>query len=182
MAEKAEYTAEEKMIEEKVMEILTNSDMDNTTEAKVRKLASEQLGLDLSQPNYKKFVRQVVNSFIIAQDEEENQNQQEVEKLVPEEEVAEEKKEVAVEKQERGERAKEYDDNGDLIICHLSVKRRVSWSEFKGRSFLSIREYYDKNGKELPSAKGIALSAEQWARLKENVPAIEEAIKKISSG
>ncbi|KAK1399451.1 RNA polymerase II transcriptional coactivator KELP [Heracleum sosnowskyi] len=179
----AEYTAEQKMIEEKVIEILKNSDMDKTTEAKVRRLASEQLGFDLSQPNYKIFVRQVVNSFIIEQDKQENQNQQEEEeKVEQEEEVAEEKQEVAVEKQERGERAKEYDDNGDLIICRLSAKRRVSWSEFKGRSFLSIREYYDKDGKELPSAKGIALSAEQWACLKENVPAIEEAIKKISSG
>ncbi|KAL8149437.1 RNA polymerase II transcriptional coactivator KELP [Apium graveolens] len=179
MAEKEEHTEQHKIIEEKVLEILRNSDMDKTTEAKVRKLASEQLGLDLSQRDYKLFVRQVVNSYIIENDEKEAQKQQEEEKVEQEEEVAEneEKEEEKEEKQEA-----EYDDNGDLIICRLSSKRRVSWGEFKGKSYLSIREFYQKDGKELPTPKGITMNAEQWACFKENVPAIEEAIKKISSG
>ena len=43
------------------------------------------------------------------------------------------------------------------IVCmylQLSAKRKVSVNEFKGRMLVSIREYYEKNGKELPSSKG----------------------------
>lgn len=114
MAEKEEYTEQHKIIEEKVIEILKNSDMDKTTEAKVRRLASEQLGLDLSEPDYKLFVRRVINSYINEQDERQSHKQQEEteeEKVEPEEEVEEAKEE----KQEA-----EYDDKGDLIICRVS--------------------------------------------------------------
>jgi hypothetical protein len=41
----------------------------------------------------------------------------------------------------------------DLCV-QLSSKRRVTLSEFKGRSLVSIREFYVKDGKEMPSAKG----------------------------
>lgn len=119
MAENEECTEQQKMmIEDKVIEILKSSDMNNTTEAKVRKLASDQLGLDLSQPNYKKIVRQIVNSYITEQQEEPENKKQEVDENVEQElEVGVEKEEV----QERGECAKEYDDNGDLIICRVSI-------------------------------------------------------------
>ena len=40
------------------------------------------------------------------------------------------------------------------LCVQLSSKRRVTLSEFKGRSLVSIREFYVKDGKEMPSAKG----------------------------
>ena len=120
MAEKEELTAEQKMIEEKVIEILKSSDMDKTTEAKVRKLASEQLDLDLSQPDYKSFVRGVVNSYIEHLEDQENQKEEQEEKGEEEEVVAEENEEEG----EQGQGAMEYDDNGDLIICRVSFYSR----------------------------------------------------------
>nr|GFA51809.1 RNA polymerase II transcriptional coactivator KELP [Tanacetum cinerariifolium] len=63
----------------------------------------------------------------------------------------------------------------------LSNKRRVTLTEFKGKSLVSIREYYMKDGKELPSSKGISLTAEQWSNFSKNVPAIEKAIKKMEA-
>lgn len=36
----------------------------------------------------------------------------------------------------------------------LSSKRRVTLSEFRGKTLVSIREYYSRDGKELPSSKG----------------------------
>ncbi|KDO76582.1 hypothetical protein CISIN_1g0317922mg, partial [Citrus sinensis] len=44
-------------IEGTVREILVKSDMTETTEFQIRKQASEKMGLDLSQPEYKAFVR-----------------------------------------------------------------------------------------------------------------------------
>jgi hypothetical protein len=36
----------------------------------------------------------------------------------------------------------------------LSAKRKVVVSQFKGRTLISLREYYEKDGKMLPSSKG----------------------------
>lgn len=38
----------------------------------------------------------------------------------------------------------------------LSKNRRVTLQEFKGMTLVSIREYYFKDGKELPTSKGAA--------------------------
>ncbi|CBI34506.3 unnamed protein product, partial [Vitis vinifera] len=131
-------------IEKTVLEILKSADMDEMTEFKVRKLASDKLGINLSAPDYKRFVRQVVETFLHSG-------------------------------------VKEYDDDGDLIICRLSDRRRVTIQDFRGKTLVSIREFYRKDGKELPSSKGISLTAEQWSAFKKNVPAIEEAIQKMES-
>jgi len=44
----------------------------------------------------------------------------------------------------------------------LGRDRKISVSEFKGRKFVNIREYYDAGGEMKPGRKGIALSREQW--------------------
>jgi len=145
-------------IEKTVRKILEESDMEKMTEHKIRKQASDELDIDLSDPPYKAFVRQVVQSFLEQQQEEEQE-----------------------EEEEQGGRRKEYDDDGDLIICRLSSKRRVTIQDFRGKTLVSIREYYSKEGKELPTSKGISLTEEQWSTFKKNVPAIEKAIKKMES-
>jgi hypothetical protein len=83
-------------IEKTVVRILQESDMEETTEHKIRKQAAAELQLDLSDPPYKAFVKQVVQSFL-----EQQQQQQEEEE------------------EERGDPRKEYDDDGDLIICRV---------------------------------------------------------------
>ncbi|KAH9621010.1 hypothetical protein KSS87_004547 [Heliosperma pusillum] len=158
----------EKKIEESVLEILERSDMQEMTEYKVRKLASEKLGIDLSEASRKKLVRRVVETFL----EQQAQQQQAVE----EEEASEEEEEEGSNNRVDG---KEYDDDGDLIICRLSEKRRVTIQDFRGKTLVSIREFYNKDGKFLPTSKGISLTAEQWSSFKKNVPAIDEAIKKM---
>lgn len=49
--------------------------------------------------------------------------------------------------------------------------KKASVSEFKGKKYVNIREYYvDKaSGEERPGSKGIALSVEQWQELKKLV-------------
>ncbi|XP_061350936.1 RNA polymerase II transcriptional coactivator KELP [Gastrolobium bilobum] len=147
-------------IEETVRRILQESDMDEITESKIRKQASNQLGLDLSQPHFKAFVKQVVEAFLQEKQQEEEEEQQQ---------------------QEGSSKDKEYDDGGDLIICKLSEKRRVTIQDFRGKTLVSIREFYKKDGKELPTSKGISLTEEQWSAFKKNMPAIEKAIKKMES-
>ncbi|XP_047332854.1 RNA polymerase II transcriptional coactivator KELP [Impatiens glandulifera] len=179
-------------IEETVIEILRGSNMDEATEFKIRKSASEKLGIDLSVPERKKFVRQVVEAFLLEQqakeaanaavEEEEQQADDEPEKEMEmkkevEEEVEEEEEEEDVKPKIVGE--KEFDDEGDLIICRLSDKRRVTIQDFRGKTLVSIREYYKVDGKDRPSAKGISLTVEQWSALKDNVSEIEKVISKM---
>lgn len=162
-------------IEEAVLEILNTVDMEETTEFKVRSMAAEKLGLDLSVPERKRFVRHVVESFLLSKkDQEQGEHEQEEAK-----EIEEVEEEAEGEEEEEGKKKREFDEAGDLIICRLSNKRRVTVQEFKGKTLVSIREYYDKDGKELPSSKGISLTPEQWEAFCKAVPKIEDAIKQL---
>ncbi|KAA8528219.1 hypothetical protein F0562_035530 [Nyssa sinensis] len=170
-------------IEETVVEILKSSNMEETTGYKVRKMASDRLGLDLSQADRKRFVRQVVEAYLADQQSnpQPEPNEENDATKQADEEPEEEEEEEEQRKGKRGGGAKEYDDGGDLIICELSEKRRVTIQDFRGKTLVSIREYYRKDGKVLPTSKGISLTAEQWSSFKKNVPAIEKAIGKMES-
>lgn len=96
----------EQKIEKTVRGILEKSDMDEMTEFKIRKQASEVLDLDLSKPPYKALVKRVVQSFL----EEQNQKEQQ------QREVEEDENPKLGDAQDQ-----EYDDNGDLVICRVRV-------------------------------------------------------------
>lgn len=164
-------------ISDTVIAILKEADMEEMTEYKVRKQASEKLALDLSEPERKKFVRTVVESYL------QDQQQPEPGEAENAKQVEEQEEEEEEEEKNQGKRlhAKEYDDDGDLIICQLSSRRKVTIQDFRGKTLVSIREYYSKDGKELPSSKGISLTADQWSSFSKNVPAIEKAIRKMES-
>ncbi|KAK9274587.1 hypothetical protein L1049_021836 [Liquidambar formosana] len=163
-------------ISETVIEILKVADMEEMTEYKVRKQASEKLGKWWSPSSR---TRERTNQ---------NQNQNQMKVKTPnksnkkkERRKKKKKKKRAEEGQRKSGAAKEYDDDGDLIICRLSDRRRVTITDFRGKTLVSIREYYKKDGKELPTSKGISLTAEQWSSFKKNVPAIEKAIRTMES-
>lgn len=95
-------------IERTVREILKESDMNEMTEFKIRQLASERLGIDLSETSHKAFVRRVVNSFL---DEERSKDPEETEVIQEEEDEGKDGG--------KGRNNKEFDDDGDLIICRV---------------------------------------------------------------
>ncbi|XVF10384.1 hypothetical protein REPUB_Repub07fG0178200 [Reevesia pubescens] len=125
-------------IKKTVRDILEAADMDEMTEYKIRQMASQKLDLNLSDSKYKAYVRHVVNSFL----EEQKAKQEEAEAG-----------EEADDDNNTNNNQKEFDDDGDLIVCRLSEKRRVTIQEFRGKTLVSIREFYKKDGKELPSSK-----------------------------
>ncbi|XP_042033805.1 RNA polymerase II transcriptional coactivator KELP-like [Salvia splendens] len=120
-------------------------------------------------------------------EEEEDATEEETETEEDEEETETEEDEEeaeAEEQQEDGGRKKgkkEYDDEGGLIICRLSDQRRVTLSKFEGETLVSITEHDKRDGKELPTAEGIRLTADEWASFKKNVPDIEKTIKMMES-
>lgn len=63
----------------------------------------------------------------------------------------------------------------------LSKNRFVAVREFRGRVMVDIREFYnDSEGDLKPGRKGIALSLDQWTKLKDHIDDIDEAVKDIS--
>ncbi|KFV61678.1 Activated RNA polymerase II transcriptional coactivator p15, partial [Dryobates pubescens] len=65
-------------------------------------------------------------------------------------------------------------------MFQIGKMRYVRVSCFKGKVLVDVREFYtDKNGEKKPGRKGIALSAEQWNQLKEIIPEIDAAVKKL---
>ncbi|XP_024625602.1 uncharacterized protein [Medicago truncatula] len=161
-------------VEEMVLDILKKSNIDETTEFTIRVAASERLGIDLSGPETKQFVRTIIESYLLSiatdADKPPQEPPQETPKEVEPPQPQEFNKVVGV---------KRKNDDSEDVICQLSARRNVAVRDFKGMTLVSIREFYTKDGKQLPTAKGISLSAEQWSAFKNFVPAIEEAITKL---
>jgi len=59
----------------------------------------------------------------------------------------------------------------------LSKNKRLSVTTFKGIVYVNIREYFEKDGKWLPTKKGVTLNAEGWNILKLLTDDVDEAIK-----
>jgi len=51
-------------------------------------------------------------------------------------------------------------------------------SEFRGKPYINIREYYDDKGVEKPGKKGISLPSDQWDKLKSLMDQIDKDLKK----
>ncbi|KAF4360648.1 hypothetical protein F8388_011283 [Cannabis sativa] len=49
------------------------------------------------------------------------------------------------------------DSNDDVVVCEISKNRRVSVRHWQGKIFIDIREYYLKDGKQMPGKKVPAL-------------------------
>jgi len=76
------------------------------------------------------------------------------------------------------EPAKCVEKNGQAIFSLTPGKKRVSIGEFKGQVMVNIREYYDKDGEEMPGKAGIALTIEQYESLKSIMPDVDAMIAK----
>jgi hypothetical protein len=59
----------------------------------------------------------------------------------------------------------------------LSNKKRISITEFKGKTYVSIREYYERDGVEFPGKKGINITANDWKLLVGSAHEIHDTIK-----
>ncbi|KAL6899215.1 hypothetical protein ACP4OV_005873 [Aristida adscensionis] len=75
-----------------------------------------------------------------------------------------------------GDGPSESADDG-IVVAEISKNRRVAVRSWNGKVFVDIREFYVKDGKNLPSRKGISLQMDQWKILRDNIKAIDEAIK-----
>ncbi|CAM6125050.1 unnamed protein product [Calypogeia fissa] len=235
----------QRRLEECVLRILKHGDPNKLTESKVRKLAADETGFDLTDPANRKTVKRTVENYF-SEDGSHPENAAQTKVCEPKEKQpplnpgrrrnsivndnADEKAErhkydtrstgnpeeceqpdASVESEEEDERKRKSritkkrraDDtedeevvrvngqkhtvqrlsesknfpSGDDPVCQLSKNRFVIVQDFNGKTLVSIREYYEKDGNLLPTRKGISLTVEQWEALKTGLPDIEAAIK-----
>lgn len=67
-------------------------------------------------------------------------------------------------------------DSGETYF-QLGLRKRVTVREFKGKTYVDIREFYEKDGKQLPGKKGVSLAAGDWSLLKDLVENIDDVLK-----
>ena len=70
---------------------------------------------------------------------------------------------------------------GDKLICTFG-SRRVTVNTYQGNVYVNIREYYEKDGKQLPGKKGIALSTEQWSELVKHIADVSAEVARRTGG
>ncbi|XP_077298562.1 single stranded-binding protein c31A [Arctopsyche grandis] len=58
----------------------------------------------------------------------------------------------------------------------LQKNKLVKVREFKGKTYVDIREFYEKNGELLPGKKGISLPVDLWRKLLTLTDEINDAI------
>ncbi|TKA77311.1 hypothetical protein B0A49_03280 [Cryomyces minteri] len=68
-------------------------------------------------------------------------------------------------------------DESGCEFWEISKTRRVQISEFRGKTLISIREYYEKDGKMLPGKKGISLSIDQFTAILDVLPEMLRVLK-----
>ncbi|KAH7665881.1 putative RNA polymerase II transcriptional coactivator KELP protein [Dioscorea alata] len=165
-------------VSEAIFDILSSADLTVMTTAMVRAMVSKHFNIDPSLPDLKIFVKSIVDSFCESKQGEEQESKQ----------VEEESKQVKEEKSKQVEEEEEnpsnphneeYTANGDLIIYRLTKKRLITLQPYNGTTLVSIREYFTRDGKELPTSKGISLPLHQWEDLKNAIPAIDRGIEKL---
>ncbi|KAI4317073.1 hypothetical protein L6164_024983 [Bauhinia variegata] len=75
---------------------------------------------------------------------------------------------------------KDSDDSDGMVVCEISKNRRVSVRNWQGNIVVDIREFYIKDGKQMPGKKGISLSMDQWNVLRNHVEEIDKAVNESS--
>ncbi|KAK7316936.1 hypothetical protein RJT34_00760 [Clitoria ternatea] len=72
------------------------------------------------------------------------------------------------------------DDSDPIVVCEISKNRRVSVRTWQGKIVVDIREFYVKDGKQLPGKKGISLTMDQWNVLRKHIEDIDQAVNENS--
>ncbi|KAI0656666.1 RNA polymerase II transcriptional coactivator [Cubamyces menziesii] len=97
---------------------------------------------------------------------------------------------MTVKKPRYGSSAEKQEDSTDDVkvgvnesgekYVDLGKKRRATVRQFKGSTFLDIREFYGDDNDLKPGKKGISLNKEQWEALKKSSDVIDKFFAKVA--
>ena len=68
---------------------------------------------------------------------------------------------------------------GDAYAELGNGRKRCTVRKYKDAILVDVREFYEKDGAQLPGKKGISLTVEQWRALVANVSALDDEVKAL---
>ncbi|KAK9040291.1 hypothetical protein V6N11_015463 [Hibiscus sabdariffa] len=76
--------------------------------------------------------------------------------------------------------AVDSDDSDDIVVCEISKNRRVSVRNWNGKIWVNIREFYVKDGKQMPGKKDMlsckSCLVSSWNVLRDHAEEIDKAL------
>ncbi|KAF3337739.1 RNA polymerase II transcriptional coactivator KIWI-like protein [Carex littledalei] len=74
------------------------------------------------------------------------------------------------------------DDPADgIVVCEVSKNKRITVRNWNGNVMVDFREYFVKDGKQLPTKKGISLSMDQWKILRDHIEEIDDVVQEYGA-
>jgi len=67
---------------------------------------------------------------------------------------------------------------GDMTdgAVQISKLKFARLNEFKGKKYVDIRNFYEKDGKRMPTGKGISLNLDEWEKFKGLISEIDDMV------
>lgn len=123
-------------VEEMVLDILKKSNIDETTEFTIRVAASERLGIDLSGPETKQFVRTIIESYLLSIATDADKPPQETPKEVEPPQPQDFNKVVGVKRKNDDSEDVICQVNQSLLFLSLKLITSISWKKEKKKIVL----------------------------------------------
>lgn len=175
-------------IKDALEQMLPTLDLETATQKTVLQRLQDEFNLPLK--NYTQLVKDEIDAFLLNQVTQDDQSlqaikQEEANEIQPQEPAT---KKPKIYKKEDDEEYEDTDDEDDptilvgppgyLFSVPLSSKRHAGIRKYNKSIMVDIREFYEKDGKLLPGAKGSSLTSSQWTILSSSLPAISDALQR----
>ncbi|MCD7471454.1 hypothetical protein HAX54_011904 [Datura stramonium] len=149
-------------IRDVVFDILRTADLETTTEHSIRTTVAERLGFEIFGLQEKRFIRDALESFLLSTEEppalvngiSNGASEKGTKDFLPEEQLIAEPPQQEADVSLPDGRFVDSQGNNGRVICKLSDERSVGLVDIQGNPFVSIRDFYEKDGKLVPSARG----------------------------
>ncbi|GIL75777.1 hypothetical protein Vretifemale_5506, partial [Volvox reticuliferus] len=183
-------TGEEEQIVQAVMDFLKTADMNVTTERVVLKHVQSTLSLEKPILDYKRLVSETIEKFLEELDTAEGQAEDDHDDEEEDGGADEREDEVG------GKRGRKHKGNSAgtaskrsrggtdevLFSKDLSRSRKARVRLWDGKLHVDVREFYQADGGEAPTQKGLAMDPCQWARLVRDLPQLVAAQRSRNAG
>jgi len=163
----------EAQVAQAVRVIVASADINLLTERQVRRQLANQEGM--GEDVVTKFGACITSTIEQVLEELAPPEEEEEEEPVPEAEAPKKRKQPK--KETKGQKLTPVQSGGeDLVLALAGSKIKVTVGTYQNKLRCDLREFYVKDGQELPGSKGISLSVSEWMILATHLSQLQQAL------